>query len=81
MSNPNISADIILPRFSDKSLTNKQVVDAEQFGGTELGTEKKYKEPMGTHYSDKPGHKDRSIAHDPKHLKHWQKVKRESSDA
>lgn len=26
-----------------------------------------------THYSDKGGHRDRSIANDPKHIKHWQK--------
>lgn len=77
---PNTSADINLPSFSEKSLTKQQEEDAKRFGGTELGTKKEYKEP-GPHYSDKPGHKDRSLANDPKHLKHWQKVRRKSSDA
>ena len=36
-------------------------------------------DPADTHYSDKPGHRERSLAHDPRpngHIKHLKKVRR-----
>jgi len=42
-------------------------------GGSESRAD--YKKQLDPHYSDKGGHKQRSIANDPKHLNHWNKIR------
>ena len=55
-------------------LSNKQLAEAEALGGFDprdfLGIDPRF---TNRHYSDKGGHKARSIVNDPKHLEHWKK--------
>ena len=45
----------------------------KKYGGTDIDDWRKYTIVEDLQYSDKGGHKKRSIFNAPKHLKHWSK--------
>ena len=68
---------VSLSFLSLPSLSKKQREEAEKLGGTDIDDWWEFKEKnKGNKLScDKGGHKERSIANDPNHLKHWKKEK------
>lgn len=55
--------------------TQKIKIEGEKFGGSDIDDWREYEKPDTVPSFDKGGHKERSIANDPKHLKHWKKNK------
>jgi hypothetical protein len=61
--------------FKKPDISKKQKEEAEKLGGTDFDDWWEFKEKnKGNKPScDKGGHKERSIANQPDHLKHWKK--------
>jgi len=56
--------------------TKKIKKGAEEYGGSDIDHWHEYGEPNGEPSFDKGGHRERSIANDPNHEKHWRKEKK-----
>jgi hypothetical protein len=48
--------------------------EAEKLGGQ---APEDWEDERDQHYSDKGGHKERSLANQPSHKRHWQKIQRD----
>lgn len=63
-----------MERFIPKSIKNIKK-GGEELGGSDIDDWREYEMEDTIPSFDKGGHKERSIANDPNHLKHWKKWK------
>lgn len=61
-------------------LSKKDLEMAGKFGGSDWQDWEEYERIDTTPSFDKGGHKERSVANDPKHINHWKKVWRENQN-
>jgi hypothetical protein len=54
-------------------LSQAEIQQATQFGGSDWQEYQEYLKEQELNYCDKGGHKERSIANQPNHLKFWKK--------
>jgi len=67
-------SSIALLGIFGRKLTRRDLEEAEKYGGSDYLDWHEYEQPNGQPSFDKGGHRERSIANDPKHLEHWKKV-------
>lgn len=59
--------------FGPKKPSKKDLEEANKYGGSDWEDWREYEKNDNIPSCDKGGHKERSIANDPKHIKHWKK--------
>lgn len=57
-------------------LTRRTRTEGEAYGGSE--PPELYVRQPGTHYSEKPQHREMSLFHQPQHAEHWKKQDKKS---
>jgi len=60
-------------RRRGRVLSNKDLQNAEWYGGSDFHDWEEYKRNPNRPSYDKGGHKERSMYHQPNHSKHWNK--------